>query len=164
MYCPTCGLEQANQTSSFCSRCGFLLTGTSQVIANGGTLPQNFYQQPNFYEKPVSIRKKGLKQGGKMILAGLIIVPLLGVLTNIFWISPFIVGLTAIITFWGGFLRMIYALILEGNETETLEEKTVKFYQKNFKKQKNPEQLPSPDVSFTDFSESKQGIWRETRE
>jgi hypothetical protein len=162
MFCPTCGLQQTNQASSFCSRCGFLLTGVNQVISNGGNLPQPFYNQPNFTNNVVSTRKKGLKQGGKMILAGLILVPLLGVLTSIFWISPFLVGLTAIITFWGGLLRMVYALIFEGSETEMLEEKISKFYRKNFKKQTTPEQLPPPSVQFSEYSDGKQGMWRET--
>src|SRR5688572_3801738 len=118
MFCPTCGLQQANQASSFCSRCGFLLTGVNQVISNGGNLPQPFYGQPTLTNNFVSVRKKGLKQAGKMILAGMILVPIFGILSEIFGVFGLFAGLTAIVAFWGGILRMIYALILEGNETE----------------------------------------------
>jgi hypothetical protein len=40
MYCPTCGQQQAAENIRFCSRCGFLLTGVSEIIANGGSWPQ----------------------------------------------------------------------------------------------------------------------------
>lgn len=162
MFCPTCGLQQANEASSFCSRCGFLLTGVSQVIANGGIAPQNYYVQPAAPNNFVSVRKKGLKQGGKMILAGMILVPILGILSEMFGLLEIFAGLAALVTFWGGFLRMIYALVFEGSETEMLEEKVVKFYRKNFKKQTIPEQLPAPGAAYTDFSDGKQGMWRET--
>ena len=118
MFCPTCGLKQATEESRFCSRCGFLLTGITQVISNGGVLPQQFYNQTSSNNNFISVRKKGLKQGGKMLLAGMIIVPILGILTEMIRLDPVIVGLTAIIAFWGGISRMVYALIFEGSETE----------------------------------------------
>jgi hypothetical protein len=163
MFCPTCGLKQTNEESRFCSRCGFLLTGITQIISNGGILPQTFYNQTEIQNNVVTIRKKGLKQGGKMILTGLILVPMLGILSEIIGFNTFFIGLTAIITFWGGFLRMIYALIFEGNETETLEQKAVRFYRKVFKKQKNYEALPpEQSIPVSDFSNNRQGMWRET--
>ncbi len=163
MFCPTCGLQQANEESRFCSRCGFLLTGINQVIANGGVLPQSLYQQTNSNPNYVSIRKKGLKQGGKMFLAGLIIVPLLAIISEFLRFDEIIVGLAALIAFWGGILRMAYALIFEGNETETLEQKSLRFYRRVFKKQKNQEQLPAPQsIPVSDYSNAHQGMWRET--
>lgn len=165
MFCPSCGLQQSNDQSRFCSRCGFLLSGVNQVIANGGVLPQGFYQQTNSDLSPnyVSVRKKGLKQGGKMILAGLILVPLIGFLTEFLRLDGVVVGLAALITFWGGILRMAYALIFEGNETETLEQKSLKFYRRVFKKEKNQEQLPpAQSIPVSDYSNARQGMWRET--
>ncbi len=97
-----------------------------------------------------------------MILAGLILVPVFGILSEMFGVFGVFAGLTALVAFWGGFLRMIYALVFEGNETEMLEEKIVKFYRRNFKKQKTPEQLPPANIGFTDFSNGQQGMWRET--
>ena len=40
MYCPRCSQEQVSSEVSFCSRCGFLLTGVSEVTANDGVIPQ----------------------------------------------------------------------------------------------------------------------------
>ncbi len=163
MFCPTCGLKQATEESRFCSRCGLLLSGIIQVITNNGILPQTFYHQPEIQTNVLTVRKKGLKQSGLMILTGLILVPTLGVLSEIIGFNTFFIGLTAIITFWGGILRMIYALIFEGNETETLEQKTVKFYRKVFKKQTNYEALPpQQSIPVSDFSDNRQGMWRET--
>lgn len=163
MFCPTCGLKQANEESRFCSRCGFLLTGVSQIVANGGALPQGFYQPVNYNSNQVSIRKKGLKQGGKIFLAGLIIVPLLAILSEALKFDEAFVALFALITFWGGILRMIYALVLEGGETEMLEQKIMRFYRKTFKKEKNQEQLPPPQsIPVSDYSNGRNGMWRET--
>lgn len=162
MFCPTCGLKQSSEQTRFCSRCGFLLTGVSEVIANGGVATQNYYTYANG-KSEVSIRKKGLKRGGKMLFAGMILVPLLGILTEIFRLDGAIVGLTAIITFWGGILRMFYALIFEGNETEMVEQKLLRFYRKVFRKENTLGQLPSPQsIPVSDFSDGRQGMWRET--
>lgn len=40
MYCPRCSQEQTSSEVKFCSRCGFLLTGVSEVTANDGLIPQ----------------------------------------------------------------------------------------------------------------------------
>lgn len=40
MYCPRCSQEQLSSEVKFCSRCGFLLTGISEVTANDGLIPQ----------------------------------------------------------------------------------------------------------------------------
>ena len=44
------------------------MTGITQVIANGGVMPQQFYNQTSSNNNFVSVRKKGLKQGGKILL------------------------------------------------------------------------------------------------
>ncbi len=160
MFCPSCGTRQSNANPRYCSGCGMNLFAVSQFISNGGGATQIHLQaNPKAFD---SVRKKGLKQGGKMILAGLILVPTLGILTNIFGTSPFIVGLTALFTFWGGFLRMVYALIFEGNETETLEIKLAGFYNKAFRRQKLQEALPHETTSYSNESQYSRGTWRET--
>lgn len=40
MFCPRCGQQQASGDLRFCSRCGLPLGIVSEVLANGGTLPQ----------------------------------------------------------------------------------------------------------------------------
>ena len=40
MFCPNCGQQQATEQMRFCSRCGFPLGLVSEILANGGFLPQ----------------------------------------------------------------------------------------------------------------------------
>jgi hypothetical protein len=40
MHCPRCGQQQVSEDIKFCSRCGFPLGLVSEVLANGGFLPQ----------------------------------------------------------------------------------------------------------------------------
>jgi hypothetical protein len=47
-----------------------------------------------------------------MLLIGMIVTPLMGILTEVGF-PELLVGLTAIIFFWGGIIRMIYARFFE---------------------------------------------------
>jgi hypothetical protein len=113
MYCPQCGQQQAAGVVRFCSRCGFPLDGVIQLLGNGGMLP--VYRAPD--ETPqISARKRGVKQGGILLLSGALVVPILGVLDSFATTSTFLdilVALAAIICFIGGPLRMLYAAVFE---------------------------------------------------
>lgn len=110
MFCPVCNQEQVSEETRFCSRCGFLLTGISQVIAHGGVLPQHpVNNDPN----ALSPRQKGIKQGALLTLSSFLIVPLLIIITLALNAKPFVAVAAAIITFWGGLLRMLYAFLFE---------------------------------------------------
>jgi hypothetical protein len=114
MYCPRCGQQQATDSMRFCSRCGFAMEGTMHLLANGGILP--VYQPAG--EKSISPRRRGVKQGGFLMLLGALIVPIFGVmagfapgrLDNVF---AFFAALSAVICFVGGPLRMLFAAIFE---------------------------------------------------
>jgi hypothetical protein len=112
MFCPQCGQQQASGVIRFCSRCGFPLDGVIQLLGTGGMMP--VYRSP---DEPVAIspRRKGVRQGGVLLLSGAVIVPLLGVMAG-FGNSAFLEILTAfaaIICFIGGPLRMLYAAVFE---------------------------------------------------
>ena len=112
MFCPQCGQQQANGVIRFCSRCGFPLDGVIQLLGTGGMLP--VYRSP---DEPVAVspRRKGVKQGGLLLLSGAVVVPLLGVMAS-FGNSTFLEIMTAfaaIICFIGGPLRMLYAALFE---------------------------------------------------
>ena len=112
MFCPQCGQQQASGVIRFCSRCGFPLDGVIQLLSTGGRLP--VYRSPD-EPVPISARRKGVKQGGLLLLSGAVIVPLLGVMAS-FGNSAFLEILTAfaaIICFIGGPLRMLYAALFE---------------------------------------------------
>ena len=112
MYCPQCGQQQAPGTVRFCSRCGFPLEGVMHLVGSGGMLP--VYREP---DGPTSIspRKKGVKQGGLLLLSGAIICPILGVFasySNLGFLE-ILVAMAAIICFIGGPLRMLFAAVFE---------------------------------------------------
>ena len=114
MYCPRCGQLQATDSMRFCSRCGFLMEGTMHLLAHGGMLP--IVQPPG--EKVRSPRAKGVMQGTGLFLLGVLIVPILAIMSsfapgrmeNVF---AFFAAVTAIICFVGGPLRMLFAALFE---------------------------------------------------
>jgi hypothetical protein len=113
MFCPQCGQQQASGIIRFCSRCGFPLDGVIQLLGNGGMLP--VYRAPEGATQ-ISARKRGVKQGGLLLLSGAVVVPILGVLDSFAPMSTFLdilVALAAIICFVGGPLRMLYAAVFE---------------------------------------------------
>lgn len=112
MFCPQCGQQQATGVIRFCSRCGFPLDSVIQLLGTGGMIP--VYRSPD-EPVPISARRKGVKQGGMLLLSGAVVVPLLGVMAS-FGHSAFLEILTAfaaIICFIGGPLRMLYAGLFE---------------------------------------------------
>jgi hypothetical protein len=100
----------------FCSRCGFAMEGTMQLLAHGGMLP--IFQAPPPGEKTISARRRGVKQGALIMLLGVLLVPILGVfssfasgrLSNMF---EFFTAIAALLCFLGGPLRMLFAAIFE---------------------------------------------------
>jgi zinc-ribbon domain len=111
MHCPSCGQQQVSSDLRFCSRCGMPLTAVAEILANGGMLPMINPQKPLMI---TSAKKRGLKQGGIMMLLGVFIVPVLGIVIGLLLEGPTeLVGLAALFFFLGGFLRMIYAAIFE---------------------------------------------------
>ena len=112
MFCPQCGQQQVTGVIRFCSRCGFPLDGVIQLLGNGGTLP--VYRSP---DEPVqaSPRRKGVKQGGMLLLSGAVIVPILAIFASYGGgrFLEILAALAAIICFVGGPLRMLFAAVFE---------------------------------------------------
>ena len=112
MFCPQCGQQQVSGVIRFCSRCGFPLDGVMQLLNNGGNLP--VYRSHDETAR-ISARKKGVKQGGLLLLSGALIVPILGMFASFsnFILPQMLAILAAIICFIGGPLRMFYAAVFE---------------------------------------------------
>jgi hypothetical protein len=113
MHCPQCGQQQTSEVVRFCSRCGFPLDGVIHLLTNNGILPT---YQPVPGTKEISPRRKGVRQGGILLLTGVLLVPILGVLASFAGNSNFLemlVAIAAILCFVGGPLRMLYAGLFE---------------------------------------------------
>lgn len=112
MFCPHCGQQQVTGHIRFCSRCGFPMDGVIQLLGNGGLLPA--YREPG-EPAPVSPKRKGVKQGGMLFLAGILIVAILGVFASFTGSAFFevLTALAAVICFVGGPIRMLFAALFE---------------------------------------------------
>jgi hypothetical protein len=111
MHCPHCGQQQVSDVIRFCSRCGFPLEGTIQLLANGGQLPVYLSPQDPGEKSP---RFKGVRQGGLLFLSGAVVVPVLAVLNSYLYFDiTMLVVLAALLLFVGGPMRMLFAALFE---------------------------------------------------
>jgi len=110
MHCPRCGQQQVSEETRFCSRCGFPLGLVSEILANGGFLPQ--LADLHTKKKKFWTRKNGLKIG----LVWFLIVTFL--LTPLAAIADFEEGTAAIaiMGFVGGLLMMLLSWMFLENE------------------------------------------------
>lgn len=163
MFCPVCSQEQISEETRFCSRCGFLLTGVSQLIASGGAiLPGQTRNDPN----AISPRKKGVKQGALLLFLSFIIVPLLALITLFVEAEPFAVAAAAVLLGGGGLLRIIYSLMFESGQPFLKDEGVLPdVIQKVLpSKKKSPELPPQQSVPASSYVPPTVGNWRETND
>jgi hypothetical protein len=165
MFCPTCGQRQISEDTSFCSKCGFLLTGVTQLIINGGALPQ--VSQPSQPKKD-SPRKRGIKQGLFIFLLSFLVVPLIAIFSIATDIrEPFLVAVAAILLTVGGLLRVAYAVMFESNEPYgmTLEENALSAAQNFLDKNKSAAALPpQQSIPTSTYVPPTAGNWRDTND
>jgi hypothetical protein len=122
MFCPICSQEQTSDETRFCSRCGFLLTGISQLIASGGSLPQ---LHASSGAGAMSPRIKGIRQGALLFFLGLVIVPIASIITMAVDGEPFVAAAVFFLTIVGGILRMLYARLFESKQPGLAEESVI---------------------------------------
>ncbi len=164
MHCPRCGQQQLSEEIRFCSRCGFLLTGIVEVMANGGNIP-SVNDAKNSISTP---RKKGLKKGLFIFLLAFLFVPLATVLTIMVRAQgPFAVIIVAILLTVGGLLRMAYAMMFESNLTnEQMLEQNIDQKQRGFfnKKKKAKALPPEQSIPASAYVPPISGNWRDTND
>lgn len=80
MYCPACGKQQAHKDVRYCFSCGFQLGGVTDLLNNNGIPSQQLNQQPFAQPTPVlppvSPRKKGMKNGAKLMFISAVLTPI----------------------------------------------------------------------------------------
>lgn len=102
MHCPRCGQQQVSEETRFCSRCGFPLGLVSEVLANGGFLPQlaNLHNK----KKKFWTRKNGMKVGlAWFLVLALLITPVMGIFIEE---DALVIAAFGFVT---GFLMMIFS-------------------------------------------------------
>lgn len=158
MFCPVCSQQQVSNDTRFCSRCGFLLTGVSHLIASGGA-PQGLMRTTPV---KMSERKRGVKQGAVLFFSGMMIVPLLMIIAVVTHAGPVVPMIAAILTFLGGFLRMIYALLFESGNVEAVDESIIPAFVGKMKSSERKE-LPA-DITASPNYDPPIVNWRDTND
>lgn len=164
MHCPKCGQQQISDQTRFCSRCGFLLTGIAQVVANDGIVP---VQAPASFATG-SPRKRGVMQGAFVFLLSFLLVPLTAIICMALGIGPEPVAVVAVSLTVGGLLRMAYALMFESGVSggNTLEQNVMAASQNMFAGRKEAGELPpAQSIPASVYAPPPgTGRWRETNE
>jgi hypothetical protein len=109
MFCPQCGQQQASDGARFCSRCGFQLEAVAGLLPTGGVPPSNLTQ---LEPAPASPRRQGVRLGGKLMLFGIFLGPVLAMLSELIG-TPEELALIGVMVFMAGLLRLIYAFLFE---------------------------------------------------
>jgi hypothetical protein len=165
MFCPICGQQQAAETVRFCSRCGFLLTGVSEVVANQGLLPNQSVSMEIAKDSP---RKRGVKQGVLALLIGLFLVtPILAMIHIATDTEPVVMAIAAIISLFGSIIRIIYALMFEEGASQQLSMANMpQFVNHQFLAGNQAQNALPPQQSMpvTDYAPPKPGSWHTTND
>ena len=165
MHCPKCGQQQLSEDTRFCSRCGFLLAGIAEIVANGGILPGDH----RLTSRPVSTpRKNGIKQGLFIFLLSFLLVPLAIMISLGIDAPPVVAIMLAICLTAGGLLRMAYALMFESNDSgdsAQLEPNMMTVAANYLNRHTPPNELPpQQSIPASAFVSPQTGAWRDTND
>jgi hypothetical protein len=163
MFCPSCGQEQTAEDTRFCSRCGLLLSGVSEILRFGGALPQALTAEGK--KKRRFFHKKGFKQGLFVFLLSFLVVPIIAILSLAANVREPYAVFIAWVLLWGiGLLRMAYSLLFEPDAPNQLGSEHVT----------SPGYLgsptsanalpPSQSIPASNYAPPTQGSWRETND
>ena len=164
MHCPKCGQQQLSEDTRFCSRCGFLLTGVAEVVANGGILPGGHRSISRSVSTP---RNTGLKQGLFIFLLSFLLVPLAIMISLGIDGPPVVAIMLAICLTAGGMLRMAFALMFESNNPggKTPLEQNTAASPDFSNKQTTPNELsPQQSIPVSAYVSPGTGAWRDTND
>ncbi len=112
MFCPQCGQQQVSDATRFCSRCGFQLAAVSGLLATGGRGSAEVGPVFEAVPAPPSPKRKGAQLGGKFMLVGVFLIPVLAMLSELIHI-PEEFALIGVIAVVAGLFRLLYALLFE---------------------------------------------------
>lgn len=165
MHCPKCGQQQISEVTRFCSRCGFLLTGIAQVVANDGIIPASSGKRS--FLPPSSPRRRGVMQGAFVFLLAFLVVPLVMIISIGLRLGPAFAMLSSVLLVMGGLLRMAYAMMFESGipTGSSVNEEQTANTQQAFSRAAAAGQLPTASSLPVDlYTSPAQGSWRDTND
>ena len=163
MFCPQCGLERISAETNYCSRCGFLLTATTELLQTGG-VPQLAALQPA--AGAISPRKRGLKQGLFIFLLTFLVAPIVGMISVALRVDPIGVGIASVLFFMGGLLRMVYAMLFESTVPDgpQLETQYTAAPIRMAGRTGIPALPPQTEIPASQYMAPATGTWRDTND
>ena len=111
MYCPRCGQLQVVEELRFCPRCGFTLGFVAELLANNGMMPAHLVPDDPL-ARELSPRRRGLRQGGTLVIVGAALVPILALLCLAVGLDTEVI-LFGVIVLIVGIARLLYAALFE---------------------------------------------------
>ena len=156
MFCPSCAQRISDDESRYCSKCGFSTANVPTFVKDGGELGQS--------------HRKGLRQGAKLVLVSVILLPALILLSPMFPPNDTLIESSPSNTwfeqigwalFWTIFLagvaRVLFSFVFERKliAAKATEDRTNVLNAAN----QNPELPPADEPPVSDF-----GKWKITDE
>jgi hypothetical protein len=105
MHCPSCGTQQISHETKFCSRCGMPLSVITEVLNNGGYLPQ--LAELSQQKESIFTRRNGLGFSAVWLLFFLLLAAIGGGVFE----NEYFGATSAIIATFGAFIIFISSLI-----------------------------------------------------
>ena len=162
MYCPRCGQERVSQATSFCSRCGYHLTATAQLLLTDGVPANTALDRRSDGESP---RWRGVKQGLFIMLLTAVLVPLLGIILRLgLGAPPFFIGVFIFLFGGGGLLRTAYALMFEPRYADVLPAGDGRLPVNLAAPRANPELSAGDAATYTPPAAPRVGGWLDTND
>ena len=157
MHCPRCGQQQVSEETRFCSRCGFPLSLVSEILANGGVLPQLAELQRGGENKKWLTRKNALKFSlAWFLLITFLLTPLAAIADAEEAAASF-----AVIGFMGGLLMMALSFLFLPKEIRVWQPPGNTSEQANyFAPQTNQNALPPPQSQPVHDYVPAAGSWK----
>jgi len=166
MHCPSCGQQQVSNETKFCSRCGLPLGLISEVVAQGGFLPQlaEINKKRTFFNK-----KNGVVVGAFwFIFFTMFCTAFFGILNA----PEELVGLLAITGVFGSFMIVLASLIfLPSSKPKFFGARNFQMppsppvQQHNLHNQPNYQALPpQQSIPTSVYAAPQTGSWRDTND
>lgn len=162
MHCPSCGQQQINDQTKFCSRCGLPLGTVAEVVAHGGYLPQLAQLAEINHKKPFFSKKNGVTFGIIwFIFLTMFCTAMLGILNA----PEELIGIVAITGVFGAMMIIIGSLVgLPSSKPPTLIANAVPMKSDQLNPASAQAALPPQQSQPTGYYAPAIGNWRDTND